>query len=821
MKLTLEELSKYFKGALDSASDAIGISTPEGKHWYQNKSFDNLFGDIGQDPPSSIYVDQRIGKSVFKTIMAGEEWIGDVRMKGKDGNRLDIFLHAYPIKDGNGEVTGLVGIHSDVTQQMQDKKLFQLQHDLGISLSGATNLKEALTLIVNSACRVPGMDCGGVYLVDHDSKALNLVYSKGLSPQFVENISHYEKDSTQVKMITSGKGVFANYSQLKISRDPVKQNERIEAIAIIPIFHRGKAIGALNVASHSISRIPLHIQNHLETIASQVGSAIARVIVEEVIQKQNLELQSLSNKLQQEVDEHKFTAKTLDAEKERFRILSEKSPLGISMIGSDGRYLYLNPKFIEIFGYELDDIPTGKEWFQKAFPDKEYREHAISTWLEDQRASKVGNIRPREFSTICKDHTEKLIHYRPVTTESNNQLVIYEDITEKSKMEQQLRQTQKFEAIGTLAGGIAHDFNNLLMGIQGRTSLMSVDLEPSHSHLEHLSAIEDYIQNATDLTKQLLGLARGGKYEVKPTDINELVHKSANMFGRANKELRIQTKFKIPSPVVRVDKRQIEQVLLNLYINAWQAMPDGGELYLATRVVSLDEAFTKPYNATPGNHVQVSVRDTGVGMDAATQQQIFDPFFTTKDKGRGTGLGLASAYGIIKNHEGIILVNSKIGHGTTFHIYLPMSDEEAYPDAPMAGRLLKGSETVLLVDDEEMILEVGQAMLKKLGYRIIVADSGRQALDVVDSKGDDIDMVILDLIMPGMDGGKVFERIKEIRPQLPVMLSSGYAINGQADDIMKRGCNGFIQKPFSISALSIKIRKILDDRKNQPYQSNP
>ena len=176
MNATIEELLEYFKGALDSASDAIGMSTSEGQHWYQNKAFDNLFGEIGQDPPSSIYVDEHVGKKVLETIMAGEEWTGDVMMKGKDGNLLNIFLRAYPIKEGNGDVIGLVGVHTEVTQKMQDRGVLQLQHDLGVALSGATNLKEALTLIVNAACKVPGMDCGGVYLVNRDSKALNLLY---------------------------------------------------------------------------------------------------------------------------------------------------------------------------------------------------------------------------------------------------------------------------------------------------------------------------------------------------------------------------------------------------------------------------------------------------------------------------------------------------------------------------------------------------------------------------------------------------------------------------------------------------------------------
>ena len=261
------------------------------------------------------------------------------------------------------------------------------------------------------------------------------------------------------------------------------------------------------------------------------------------------------------------------------------------------------------------------------------------------------------------------------------------------------------------------------------------------------------------------------------------------------------------------DRRQIEQVLLNLYVNAWQAMPDGGELYLETKIVTLDDADCEPYQAKPGRYAKLSVTDTGIGMDESIRQQIFDPFFTTKEKGRGTGLGLASAYGIIKNHAGIITVYSEIGQGTTFNIYLPVSDKKVYREVPTGTGLVKGSETVLLVDDEEMIIEVGQAMLEKLGYRVVVAKGGQQAVDTVTKKGDGIDLVILDLIMPGIDGGKAFDLIREIQPGMPMMLSSGYSLSGQANDIMRRGCNEFIQKPFNISELSQKVRKILDEAK--------
>ena len=387
---------------------------------------------------------------------------------------------------------------------------------------------------------------------------------------------------------------------------------------------------------------------------------------------------------------------------------------------------------------------------------------------------------------------------------------VMRDITEQKKLERLLMQAHKMEAIGTLAGGLAHDFNNLLMGVQGRASLVSVDLDRSHPHKEHLTAIEEYVRSATDLTKQLLGVARGGKYEIKPTDVNQLVSDSAQMFGRTKKEIHIHEKLKTDPIIVAVDRKQIEQVLLNLYINAWQAMPDGGNLYLETRVIALDDAYCQPYQTKPGPYAKIAVTDSGIGMEPAIRQRIFDPFFTTKHKTRGTGLGLASAYGIIKNHGGMLTVYSEIGHGTTFNIYLPLSDQDAHQEETREEGLIKGNETILLIDDEAMILEVGTAMLKKLDYRVIGADSGGKAVELIRQAGTRIDLVILDLIMPGMDGGKTFDRIRELAPELPVIIASGYAMEGKAADIMARGGNGFIQKPFTILELSKKIRAVID-----------
>ena len=243
-------------------------------------------------------------------------------------------------------------------------------------------------------------------------------------------------------------------------------------------------------------------------------------------------------------------------------------------------------------------------------------------------------------------------------------------------------------------------------------------------------------------------------------------------------------------------------------------MPDGGELYIETGTVLLDDDYSEPYEAKPGRYAKVSVTDTGIGMDEETRRRIFDPFFTTKDKNRGTGLGLASAYGIVKNHGGIINVYSERNRGTTFNIYLQLSEKEIYQEKATKGAMLKGSETVLLVDDEDIIIDVAQAMLKELGYRVVVAKSGPDAIQKIKDLGNEIDLVILDIIMPGMDGGKTFDLIRKIHPRMPVLLSSGYAVNRQATEILRRGCNGFIQKPFSITKLSQKVRNTVEASKD-------
>jgi nitrogen-specific signal transduction histidine kinase/CheY-like chemotaxis protein len=383
---------------------------------------------------------------------------------------------------------------------------------------------------------------------------------------------------------------------------------------------------------------------------------------------------------------------------------------------------------------------------------------------------------------------------------------------EKQKLEGQLQQAQKMESIGTLAGGIAHDFNNILMGIQGNASLMFLKINSEHPNYEKIKNIETYVQNGTTLTKQLLGFARRGKYIVKATDINEIIDKSSSLFARTKKEVRVHTNLFKPIWTVEVDRGQLEQVLLNLYVNAWQAMPDGGDLYLKTENVILDRSYVKPYKVEPGRYVKITISDTGVGIDKEAQKRIFEPFFTTKEMGRGTGLGLASVYGIIKSHEGYINVYSELNQGTTFTVYLPASEKEAAEDSKINVVLFKGTGTILLIDDEKMILEVGCELLKELGFNVLSAMSGQEAIDVFQNNRDKIDMIIMDMIMPGMSGSETFDRLREIKPDVKILLSSGYSVDGQATKILQRGCDGFIQKPFNMNQLAEKIQEILPNR---------
>jgi two-component system, cell cycle sensor histidine kinase and response regulator CckA len=511
-------------------------------------------------------------------------------------------------------------------------------------------------------------------------------------------------------------------------------------------------------------------------------------------------------RLETEIAERKRAEEALRASEEKYRLLIQNSNDAI-FVAQDGVIKFPNLKTEKLLSYsaaELAQIP----FINHIHPDDR------GLVLENHKKRMEGQEFPNTyaFRVKIKSGEELWVEINAVRIlweERPATLNFIRDITEKKKLEAQYLQAQKMEAVGTLAGGVAHDFNNLLMGIQGYVSLMLLEMGPNDPHYKMLKTIEEQVRSGADLTWQLLGFARGGKFEVKPADLNAIVKKTSTMFGRTKKEIAIHSSLQQDLWSVEVDRGQIEQVFINLYVNAWQAMSNGGALYLETKNVTLDEEYKKTFYIKPGNYVKISVTDTGVGMDEKTLKRIFEPFFTTKEMGRGTGLGLATAYGIIKGHGGLINAYSEKGHGATFTIYLPASGKKVEKEKKLAEEPCKGKETILLVDDEEVILNVSRMILDKLGYKVFTAQGGQKAIEVFRAKKDCIDLVILDMIMPGTDGGKVFEILKSIQADVKVILSSGYSINHEITSLMERGCQGFIQKPFDIGSFSKKIRDVL------------
>ena len=519
-----------------------------------------------------------------------------------------------------------------------------------------------------------------------------------------------------------------------------------------------------------------------------------------------------------DISEQRAAERALALSEERYRSLFERLPVGLFVCTPEGRFLEANPALLKILG--CPDLETLKAIDASSFYcSKRDRGHWRSIIEGRSHAADVEcrmirmdgkEIWVRERSWVVRGREGELISCEGVVEDITSLKAAEE---EKSMLEQRLIQAQKMEAIGTLAGGIAHNFNNLLMAIQGHISLLRIQLDPDHPFQQRLEAVEELIESGAKLTDQLLGYAQKGQFEIMLLDINKIVTEITEAFALARKEILVELNLADDLKMVMGDKGQIEQMLLNLYVNAFEAMPKGGRISVSTRNVNESAMADRGYDPEPGSYVMIVVKDTGHGMDKEVMQRIFDPFFTTKEVGDGTGLGLSSVYGIVKNHKGYIDVFSEKGKGTSFEIFLPASSMESSPsvEEKIIGEEGPGGQgtTILLVDDEWVVLEVGKEMLESLGYAVFTARSGKEALQLYEQQREEIDLVILDLVLPEMGGAEIFDQLKQIDPNVKVLLSTGYGIVGEAGKLLNRGCEGFIQKPFRIDQLARKLDEIL------------
>ena len=505
----------------------------------------------------------------------------------------------------------------------------------------------------------------------------------------------------------------------------------------------------------------------------------------------------------------------------QLQTLSENAPFGMVMIDKDGTFKYINPKFRELLGYDLNDIPNGKTWFRRAYPDPTYRHHVISTWIDDLEGFKSGEKRPRTFTVTCKDGTEKIINFIPVQLETGENLIACEDITElkraeeeKAVLHEQLRQSQKVEAIGRLAGGIAHDFNNLLTVIKGYSQLSSFELKEGDPLRVNIDEIQNAAERAASLTRQLLAFSRRQVMEMKVLDLNTLLRDLEKMLRRViGEDIEMVIQLAEDLGRVRADVGQIEQVIMNLAVNAKDAMPSGGKLTIETANVELDESYARSHvEVRHGHYVMFSVSDTGVGMTPEVRERIFEPFFTTKEMGKGTGLGLSTTYGIVKQSEGHIWVYSVQGKGTTFKIYLPRVNEplEEIRKEVLKEELPRGNETILIVEDEEDVRKLAGKILEKQGYRILESFNGDDALVACERRKSPIHLMLADIIMPGMSGSELAKLLKPLYPEIKILYMSGYTDNAVVrHGVLEKGVN-YIQKPFTMEGLARKVREVLD-----------
>lgn len=402
-------------------------------------------------------------------------------------------------------------------------------------------------------------------------------------------------------------------------------------------------------------------------------------------------------------------------------------------------------------------------------------------------------------------------------------LQISTDVTRIKQLEQerleaaQLEQMQRLESLGTLAGGIAHEFNNLLMGMMGCVSLMKFDVKKNHPLHLNLNRIESNIRTAAGLTDKLLGYAQKGRYENRKIQVNTVLGKLIEPLSKTNVAIKIDMDLEENLNRIQADPHQIELALLNLLTNACDAMPSGGDLMVRTANDSPDVTMRSHDRPQAGSYIRVIIQDSGVGMTEETREKAFEPFFTTKSIGRGAGLGMAATYGIVKGHKGHIELESEQGRGTRITVYLPAVPEtEASREIASTSKTAdtRNTKTILLVDDESIVREIGEDMLSHIGHKVITAESGPEAVDIFRQQHESIDLIILDVMMPDMTGEQAYDQIKAIDNKVKVLVSSGFSIEDQAQNILAKGAGGFMQKPFSLEELKSKIGKIFEKSNN-------
>ncbi|MDQ7783581.1 MAG: response regulator [Desulfomonilaceae bacterium] len=575
------------------------------------------------------------------------------------------------------------------------------------------------------------------------------------------------------------------------------------------------AMGVLSVLRSMHLDIPCLIVSG--TIGEETAVTIMKAGANDYIMKDNL--QRLVPAIEREIreaeirKERRRTAEALRESEERYRSLVDNIDIGVTLMDADYNVVMTNPAQSRLFSKHVDEMVGTK--CHETFAETA----SICPYCPASRAMSTGRPAEVEVERLIGDEKRTNLRIRAFPTLGRDGAItgcieVVEDITQRARMEEQLRQTAQLEAIGRLAGGVAHDFNNLLTAILGYSSVLLQQMPKNSSEREKVFQIGRAAERAAELTRQLLAFSRKQVLSVRALDLNPLIADFEKILRRLlGVDIELMTVFDPSLGQVMADPNQIEQILLNLAVNARDAMPEGGKLTMETANVTLDEAYTRAHaDLNPGQYVMFSVADTGVGMDADTRSNIFDPFFTTKEKGKGTGLGLSTVYGIVKQHKGHVSVYSEPGRGSVFKIYLPCMERRiaSTSEVAAAGDQRRGHETVLVVEDEEVVRNLACELLELLGYSVLHAAHPLEAIRLSQEYDGPIHLLLTDIVLPKMDGARLYRTISESRPGIKVLYVSGYTQNAIIDHgVLKPGVH-FLAKPFTLDSLASKVREILD-----------
>lgn len=663
---------------------------------------------------------------------------------------------------------------------------------LVMAVSTANNLKEASDHVLEAVMSLAGVDSCGIYILDPETGGKDLIAHRGLSPGFVEEVSHFDADAYQMRLIMGGKPVYKPYSKVILTLSgKVLQKEPILVVGIIPLNSQGRVFGNLNISSS--------LEKEFSEETRQAAEAMAGLVEAILGQKRN---QGVAAGGAGQAEDHY---------RKLIRLLNEPAYLH-----HNGQVEIMNDKFREMFDFSRQESGQPEfDLFDLAAPAgrsllrQRRRERAAATDPEPRYVFTAVSKKGREMEVAA---TETPIPYKHGTAF----LVILRDITEQKNLTEQLRQSQKLEAMGKLAGGLAHDFNNMLHAISGYVELMENDSQV-RQHKKYLPEIRRVITRAADMAKRLLAFGRTSVGEQKQIDVNLQVSQAVYLLERTiPKIIGIDTRLADDIWPINGNANQLSQVLLTLGANAAEAMPDGGRIVIETENLTLDSvSMSLSPGIVPGDYVKLTFSDTGRGMDEESISRIFDPFFTTKKTGKGAGLSLSITRSIIEAHRGKIVCRSSPGAGTAFDIYLPAAGvETAPPPAKPPGRepAERGTGTILLVDDEPDVLEMGAEFLADCGYSTLTASNGKDALDVFAGQREQIDLVVLDLNMPEMSGHVCMREMLKIKPDVKILIASGYLLRAQVQDALKPGVTDFLAKPFRMNDMLVRVRDLLNSK---------